>query len=41
VHEVKLYERAPGDHNFYEGETEEAADAFRRIFDFIAKYLKP
>jgi dipeptidyl aminopeptidase/acylaminoacyl peptidase len=40
VHEAKLYERAPGDHNFYEGDTEEADDAFRRIFEFIGKYVK-
>ena len=41
VHETKIYEDAPGGHVFTDGDTDEARDALKRIFDFIAKYLKP
>ena len=41
VHETKIYENAAGGHTFTDGDTEEARDALRRIFEFIGKYLKP
>ena len=41
VHESKLYERAPGNHDFYDGDTDEGADALARAFEFIGRYLKP
>ena len=41
VFESKLYERAPGDHDFHEGDTEESADVLKRAYDFIDKHLKP
>ena len=41
VHETKIYENAAGGHVFTDGDTEEARDALKRIFDFIGKYLKP
>ena len=39
--EAKLYERAAGNHDFYDGDTDDGADALRRAFEFIGKYLKP
>ena len=41
VFEMKLYERAAGDHDFHEGDSEESADVLQRVFDFIDRYLKP
>lgn len=41
VHETKIYDNAPGGHVFTDGDTEEARDALKRIFEFIGKYLKP
>ena len=41
VHESKIYDNAAGGHVFTDGDTEEARDALKRIFEFIGKYLKP
>lgn len=39
-HEVKIYENAPGGHVFLMGDSDEAEDAIKRMFDFIGRYLK-
>jgi dipeptidyl aminopeptidase/acylaminoacyl peptidase len=39
-HEVKIYENAPGGHVFLMGDSDEAEDAIRRIFDFIGRHHK-
>jgi dipeptidyl aminopeptidase/acylaminoacyl peptidase len=39
--EVKIYDRAPGDHIFLFGDSDERKDLFERSFAFLAKYLKP
>ncbi|MDQ2945369.1 MAG: alpha/beta fold hydrolase [Acidobacteriota bacterium] len=41
VHEVKIYDQAPGDHVFLFGDSDERKDLFERTFAFLAKYLKP
>ena len=41
VHEVKIYEHAPGDHVFLFGDSDERKDLFERSFTFLGKYLKP
>ena len=41
VHEVKIYENAPGDHIFIFGDSDERRDLFECSFAFLAKYLKP
>jgi dipeptidyl aminopeptidase/acylaminoacyl peptidase len=41
VHEVKIYEMAPGDHLFLFGDTDERRDLFQRSFAFLERYLKP
>lgn len=41
VHEVKIYEHAPGDHVFLFGDSDERKDLFERSFAFVGKYLKP
>lgn len=37
----KIYENAPGGHVFLFGDSPETADAFKRSFDWLGKYLKP
>jgi len=39
--EAKIYEDAPGGHVFMHGDTPERDDAAKRVFDFVARYLKP
>ena len=39
-YEYKLYDRAPGSHNYSEGDSAEAADSLNRIIGFLDKYLK-
>jgi dipeptidyl aminopeptidase/acylaminoacyl peptidase len=39
--ESKIYERAPGGHGFYHGDTAEARDAAGRVSDFLRRHLKP
>jgi dipeptidyl aminopeptidase/acylaminoacyl peptidase len=41
VHEVKIYENAPGDHIFIFGDSDERRDLFQRSFAFLERYLKP
>ncbi len=41
VFESHIYENAPGGHVFTHGDTEEQRDAYRRMFEFFARYLKP
>ena len=41
VHEVKIYDHAPGDHIFLFGDSDERRDLFERTFAFLARYLKP
>jgi dipeptidyl aminopeptidase/acylaminoacyl peptidase len=41
VHEVKIYDMAPGDHLFLFGDTDERRDLFQRTFAFLERYLKP
>ncbi|HJZ96214.1 MAG TPA: alpha/beta fold hydrolase [Candidatus Solibacter sp.] len=41
VHEVKIYEMAPGDHIFLFGDSDERRDLFQRSFAFLERYLKP
>jgi dipeptidyl aminopeptidase/acylaminoacyl peptidase len=41
VHEVKIYDHAPGDHVFLFGDSDERRDLFERTFAFLGKYLKP
>jgi dipeptidyl aminopeptidase/acylaminoacyl peptidase len=41
VHEVKIYENAPGDHLFLFGDTDERRDLLQRSFAFLERYLKP
>jgi len=41
VHEVKIYDHAPGDHVFLFGDSDERKDLFERTFAFLGKYLKP
>lgn len=41
VFESHMYENAPGGHVFTHGDTEEQRDAYRRMFDFFARYMKP
>lgn len=40
VFESKIYDNAPGGHVFLHGDTPERADAYRRIFDWLGKYLQ-
>ena len=40
VFESKIYDNAPGGHVFLHGDTPERADAYRRIFDWLGKYLE-
>jgi dipeptidyl aminopeptidase/acylaminoacyl peptidase len=40
VVESKIYDNAPGGHVFLHGDTPERADAYRRIFDWLGRYLK-
>lgn len=40
VFDSKIYHNAPGGHVFLHGDTPERADAYRRIFDWLGKYLK-
>jgi dipeptidyl aminopeptidase/acylaminoacyl peptidase len=40
VFESKIYDNAPGGHVFLHGDTPERADAYRRIFDWLGKYLR-
>ncbi len=39
-YEYKLYERAPGGHNYSDGDSAEAADSLNRIIEFLDKHLK-
>lgn len=39
-YEYKLYDRAPGSHNYSEGDSAVAADSLNRIIGFLDKYLK-
>jgi dipeptidyl aminopeptidase/acylaminoacyl peptidase len=39
--ESKIYERAPGDHVFLFGDSDERRDLFDRTFAFLGKYLQP
>lgn len=39
--ESKIYDHAPGDHQFLFGDSDERRDLFRRTFEFLAKYLQP
>ena len=39
-YEYKLYERAPGSHNFSDADTPEAADSLNGIIEFLDKHLK-
>ena len=41
VFESHIYDNAPGGHVFTHGDTEEQRDAYRRMFEFFARYLKP
>jgi dipeptidyl aminopeptidase/acylaminoacyl peptidase len=41
VHEVKIYDQAPGDHVFLFGDSDERKDLFERAFAFLGRYLKP
>lgn len=41
VFEAHIYDNAPGGHVLAHGDTEEQRDAHRRMFDFLARYLKP
>jgi dipeptidyl aminopeptidase/acylaminoacyl peptidase len=41
VHEVKIYDEAPGDHVFLFGDSDERKDLFERAFAFLGKYLQP
>jgi dipeptidyl aminopeptidase/acylaminoacyl peptidase len=38
--ESKIYDRAPGGHGFYHGDTPEARDAAARVTEFLKKHLK-
>lgn len=40
VFESKIYDNAPGGHVFLHGDTPERADAYRRIFAWLGKYLQ-
>lgn len=40
VLESKIYDNAPGGHVFLHGDTPQRADAYRRIFDWLGKYLQ-
>ena len=37
----KIYDNAPGGHVFLFGDSPQTADAFKRSFDWLGKYLKP
>lgn len=39
-YEYKLYERAPGGHDFIDGDSEESIDSLNRIVEFLDKQLK-
>jgi dipeptidyl aminopeptidase/acylaminoacyl peptidase len=39
--ESKIYDHAPGDHQFLFGDSDERRDLFERTFEFLAKYLRP
>jgi len=39
-YEYKLYERAPGGHDFSDGDSEEAIDSLNRIVDFLDRHMK-
>ena len=39
-YEYKLYDRAPGSHNFSDGDSPESTDSLNRIIKFLDKYLK-
>jgi len=41
IHEVKIYDQAPGDHVFLFGDSDERKDLFERSFAFLGRYLKP
>lgn len=41
VFESKIYDNAPGGHVFLFGDSPETADAFKRSFDWLGRYLKP
>jgi dipeptidyl aminopeptidase/acylaminoacyl peptidase len=41
VHEVKIYDQAPGDHVFLFGDSDERKDLFDRAFAFLGRYLQP
>jgi dipeptidyl aminopeptidase/acylaminoacyl peptidase len=38
--EYKIYDNAPGGHSFTDGDTKEARDAHKRIFEFIGRNLR-
>jgi len=38
--EYKIYDNAPGGHSFTDGDTKEARDAYKRIFEFLARNLR-
>ncbi|MBL8643718.1 MAG: hypothetical protein JNK21_07280, partial [Rhodospirillaceae bacterium] len=40
VFDAKIYDHAPGGHVFLHGDTPERDDGFRRIFDWLEKYVK-
>jgi dipeptidyl aminopeptidase/acylaminoacyl peptidase len=40
VFDSKIYDNAPGGHVFLHGDTPERADAYRRIFDWLGRYLQ-
>lgn len=39
--EYKIYENAPGGHIFNQGDSEETKDSYKKIFEFLGKYLNP
>jgi dipeptidyl aminopeptidase/acylaminoacyl peptidase len=41
VFESKIYDNAPGGHVFSEADSPDARDSEARIFEFLAKYMKP
>lgn len=41
VFESKIYDNAPGGHNFLFADSVEQRDCFKRTFDWLGKYLKP
>ena len=40
VFDSHIYDNAPGGHVFLHGDTPERADAYRRIFDWLGRYLR-